>query len=105
MSQEAVTVATLQKMKQEGKKSAGVVAWDYPTTRFAEMAGADFVSIGDSVGANLWGHTNPLQVTLDAILVCCRFNFMNRQSLGHGLDPDGVDPKARAQKMSYAQPT
>jgi uncharacterized peroxidase-related enzyme len=41
----------------------------------------------------------------DAILVCCRFNFMNRLSLGHGLDPDGVDPKARAQKMSYAQPT
>lgn len=39
----------------------------------------------------------------DAILVCCRFNFMNRLSLGHGLDPDGVDPKARAQKMSYAQ--
>lgn len=39
----------------------------------------------------------------DAILVCCRFNFMNRLSLGHGLDPDGVDPKERAQKMSYAQ--
>lgn len=72
MSAEAVTVATLQKMKQEGKKSAGVVAWDYPTTRFAELAGADFVSIGDSVGANLWGHSNPLQVTLDEILVCCK---------------------------------
>jgi uncharacterized peroxidase-related enzyme len=39
----------------------------------------------------------------DAILVCCRFNFMNRLSLGHGLDPDGVDPQERAQKMSYAQ--
>jgi 3-methyl-2-oxobutanoate hydroxymethyltransferase len=72
MSQEAVTVATLQKMKTEGKKSAGVVAWDFPTTRFAELAGADFVSIGDSVGANLWGHTNPLQVTLEEILVCCK---------------------------------
>jgi 3-methyl-2-oxobutanoate hydroxymethyltransferase len=72
MSQEAVTVATLQTMKKEGRKSAGVVAWDYPTTRFAELAGADFVSIGDSVGANLWGHTNPLQVTLEEILVCCK---------------------------------
>ncbi|MBM3607431.1 MAG: peroxidase-related enzyme [Alphaproteobacteria bacterium] len=40
----------------------------------------------------------------DAILVCCRFNFMNRLSLGHGLDPDGVSPQARAAKMSYAQP-
>lgn len=40
----------------------------------------------------------------DAILVCCRFNFMNRLSLGHGLDPEGVSPQARAAKMSYAQP-
>ena len=41
----------------------------------------------------------------DAILVCCRFNFMNRLSLGHGLDPEGVDPKERAQTMSYSQST
>jgi uncharacterized peroxidase-related enzyme len=40
----------------------------------------------------------------DAILVCCRFNFMNRLSLGHGLDPEGVSPDVRAAKMSYAQP-
>lgn len=40
----------------------------------------------------------------DAIMVCCRFNFMNRMSLGHGLDPDGVDPKVRAARMEYAQP-
>ncbi len=39
----------------------------------------------------------------DAILVCCRFNFMNRLSLGHGLDPEGVSPDVRAAKMSYAQ--
>lgn len=37
----------------------------------------------------------------DAILVCCRFNFMNRLSLGHGLDPDAVSPEERAAKMSY----
>lgn len=40
----------------------------------------------------------------DAILVCCRFNFMNRLSLGHGLDPEGVAPEARAKNMSYAKP-
>ncbi len=67
-----VTIPMLQQMKRDGKKSAGVVAWDYPTTRFAERAGLDFVSVGDSVGANLWGHDNPLQVTLDEILVCCK---------------------------------
>jgi 3-methyl-2-oxobutanoate hydroxymethyltransferase len=72
MSNGPVTIPMLQQMKRDGIKSAGVVAWDYPTTRFAEMAGVDFVSIGDSVGANLWGHTNPLQVTLEEILVCCK---------------------------------
>ena len=69
---ETVTIPLLQRMKREGRKSAGVVAWDFPTTRFAERAGVDFVSVGDSVGANLWGHDNPLQVTLDEILVCCK---------------------------------
>ena len=69
---ETVTIPMLQQMKRDGKKSIGVVAWDYPTTRFAEAAGVDFVSIGDSVGANLLGHSNPLQVTLDEILVFCK---------------------------------
>jgi 3-methyl-2-oxobutanoate hydroxymethyltransferase len=59
-------------MKRDGKKSVGVVAWDYQIARIAERAGVDFVSIGDSVGVNLWGHSNPLEVTLEEILVCCK---------------------------------
>lgn len=39
----------------------------------------------------------------DIILVACRFNFMNRLSLAHGLDPDAVSPEKRAAKMSYAK--
>ncbi|HEY8580923.1 MAG TPA: 3-methyl-2-oxobutanoate hydroxymethyltransferase [Beijerinckiaceae bacterium] len=69
---DTVTIPMLQQMKRDGRKSIGVVAWDYPTTRFAERAGVDFVSVGDSVGANLWGHSNPLEVTLDEILICCK---------------------------------
>src|SRR5215470_20348028 len=68
----AVTIPMLQQMKHEGKKSVGFVAWDYQIARIAERAGADFVSVGDSVGVNLWGHANPLEVTLDEILVCCK---------------------------------
>jgi 3-methyl-2-oxobutanoate hydroxymethyltransferase len=59
-------------MKREGKKSAGVVAWDYQTAQIAERAGVDFIVIGDSVGVNLWGHANPLEVTLEEILICCK---------------------------------
>ena len=69
---EQMTIPALQQMKREGKKSVGVVAWDYQIALIAERAGVDFVSVGDSVGVNLWGHPNPLEVTLDEILVCCK---------------------------------
>src|ERR1700716_2329594 len=67
-----VTIPALQQMKREGKKSVGVVAWDYQIARIADRAGVDFVSVGDSVGVNLWGHANPLEVTLDEMLVVCK---------------------------------
>jgi len=67
-----VTIPALKKMKREGKKSVGVVAWDYQIARIADRAGVDFVSVGDSVGVNLWGHSNPLEVTMDEMLVCCK---------------------------------
>ena len=51
-----VTIPALQQMKRESRKSVGVVAWDYPMARIADRAGVDFVSVGDSVGVNLWGH-------------------------------------------------
>src|SRR5262249_19159642 len=67
-----VTIPALQQMKREGRKSIGVVAWDYQIALIAERAGVDFISVGDSVGINLWGHANPLEVTLEEILVCCK---------------------------------
>src|SRR3979490_1856780 len=67
-----VTIPALQQMKREGRKSVGVVAWDYPMARIADRAGVGFVSCGDSVGVNLWGHANPLEVTMDEMLVVCK---------------------------------
>src|ERR1700680_4595366 len=67
-----VTIPALQQMKREGRKSVGVVAWDYQLARIADRAGVDFVSVGDSVGVNLWGHANPLEVTMDEMLVLCK---------------------------------
>jgi 3-methyl-2-oxobutanoate hydroxymethyltransferase len=69
---EKVTIAALQRMKREGRKSVGVVAWDTPIARIADLAGVDFVSVGDSVGVNLWGHDDPLKVTLDEMLIVCK---------------------------------
>ena len=67
-----VTIPALQQMKRDGRKCVGVVAWDYQLARIADRAGVDFVSVGDSVGVNLWGHANPLEVTMDEMLVVCR---------------------------------
>jgi 3-methyl-2-oxobutanoate hydroxymethyltransferase len=67
-----VTIPALLQMKREGRKSVGVVAWDYQIARIADRAGVDIVSVGDSVGVNLWGHSNPLEVAMDEMLVVCR---------------------------------
>ena len=67
-----VTIAALQAMKRESKKSIGLVAWDYQIARIADRAGFDFISVGDSVGVNLWGRDDVLDVTLDEMLVCCK---------------------------------
>jgi 3-methyl-2-oxobutanoate hydroxymethyltransferase len=67
-----VSVPALQQMKRDGKKSVGVVAWDFQIARIADRAGFDFISVGDSVGVNLWGRTDVLDVTLDEMLICCK---------------------------------
>jgi 3-methyl-2-oxobutanoate hydroxymethyltransferase len=65
-------IADLQRMKREGRKIVGVVAWDYQIAQIAERAGVDIVSVGDSVGVNLWGHASPDEITLDEVLLVCR---------------------------------
>lgn len=64
-----VSVAGLQQMKREGRKIVGVVAWDFQMASIADRAGVDIVSVGDTVGINLWGHANPLEVTMDEMMV------------------------------------
>jgi 3-methyl-2-oxobutanoate hydroxymethyltransferase len=65
-------VQDLWEMKRRGTKIAAVVAWDYQMARLAERAGADIVSVGDSVGVHLWGRSNPLDVTLEEMLLVCK---------------------------------
>jgi 3-methyl-2-oxobutanoate hydroxymethyltransferase len=67
-----LTIAALQAMKREGRKIVGVVAWDTPMAELAERAGVDLISVGDSVGKNLWGHATESEVTVDELLVVCK---------------------------------
>lgn len=72
-SKEAVvTIPALQQMKHDGRKIVGVVAWDYQIAQIVDRAGVDIVSVGDTVGINLWGHPNPLEITMDEMLVVCK---------------------------------
>ena len=68
----AITIPALQQMKRDGRKIFGVVAWDYQIAQIADRAGVDIVSVGDSVGVNLWGHANPLEVTMEEMIVVCK---------------------------------
>jgi 3-methyl-2-oxobutanoate hydroxymethyltransferase len=66
---EKITPRTLQWMKDGGQKIVGVVAWDYQIARIVDRAGVDIVSVGDTVGVNLWGHANPFEITMDQMVV------------------------------------
>jgi len=45
---EKVTIGALARMKRDGKKIVGVVAWDYQIAAIADRAGVEIVSVGDS---------------------------------------------------------
>jgi 3-methyl-2-oxobutanoate hydroxymethyltransferase len=47
----AVTIPALQQMKRDGKKSVGVVAWDYQLARIADRAGVAFTALVSDVRA------------------------------------------------------
>ena len=67
-----VSIPALHQMKRARQKIVGVVAWDFQVAQIVDRAGVEIVSVGDSVGTNLWGHSNPLAVTMDEMIVVCR---------------------------------
>jgi 3-methyl-2-oxobutanoate hydroxymethyltransferase len=71
-SNDKVAIPALQRMKGEGRKIVGVVAWDFQMARIADRAGVDLVSVGDSVGMNLWGRKEPEDMTVDEMILVCR---------------------------------
>jgi 3-methyl-2-oxobutanoate hydroxymethyltransferase len=64
-------LAALRAMKRAGKKIVGVVVWDYQMAQIVDRAGVELVSVGDSVGVNLWGEKEG-DITLEEMLVVCK---------------------------------
>ena len=59
-------------MKRDGRKIVAVVAYDCQMAAIAHRAGIDMLSVGDSVGMNMWGHESELEITLDEMILACR---------------------------------
>jgi len=96
-----VTVIALRRMKRERRKIVGVVAWDFQIAQIADRAGVDFISVGDSVGVNLWGRAANAQVTVEEMLVCCKAvrSGANRALVSCDV-PAGVDPLRAAARLA-----
>jgi 3-methyl-2-oxobutanoate hydroxymethyltransferase len=69
---EKVTIPALHQMKRDGRKIVGVVAWDYQIAQLVDRAGVEIISVGDTVGINLWGQPSPLEVTMDQMVLVCQ---------------------------------
>ena len=67
-----VTLPALRQMKQNGRKIVGVVVYDYQMAQIVDRAGVDIVSVGDSVGVNVWGQASEADVTLDQMVLVCQ---------------------------------
>lgn len=67
-----MNLAALREMKRDGKKIVAVVAWDCQIAQIVDRAGVEIVSVGDSVGANLWGRDTEAEVSLEEMLVVCK---------------------------------
>lgn len=63
-----ITIPRLHQMKQAGTKIVGLVVWDYQMALIADRVGVEIISVGDTVGHNLWGQPNPLEVTMDQMV-------------------------------------
>ena len=59
-----ITAPAIKAMK--GKTPVGMItAYDYPSARVADAAGADIILVGDSLAMVVLGHPDTLQVTVD----------------------------------------
>ena len=63
-----LTAPMIVEMKRRGEPVAVVPAYDFPTARLADQAGAEILLVGDSVGTVLLGYDSTLPVSMADIL-------------------------------------
>jgi 3-methyl-2-oxobutanoate hydroxymethyltransferase len=63
-----VSVLTLQRYKEEGRKIVALTAYDYATAQMLDRAGVDLILVGDSLAMVALGHRTTHAVTVDQML-------------------------------------
>jgi 3-methyl-2-oxobutanoate hydroxymethyltransferase len=66
-----LTPSSLRQLKSDGEKIFAAICYDYQMARIADRAGADMLTVGDSVGHNFWGHPTQFEVTLEEMILVC----------------------------------
>ncbi|RXT13944.1 3-methyl-2-oxobutanoate hydroxymethyltransferase [Ammoniphilus sp. CFH 90114] len=59
------STSTFREMKKEKEPIVMVTAYDYPSAKLAEEAGAEMILVGDSLGMVVLGYDSTIPVTLD----------------------------------------
>jgi 3-methyl-2-oxobutanoate hydroxymethyltransferase len=63
----AVTTQQLTQWKQQGRAIVALTAWDYAIAQLLDLAGVDFILVGDSLAVVL-GYETTLPITLDEMI-------------------------------------
>ncbi len=67
MAAQKITVPAIRAMKQT-QRIGMITAYDYPSAKLADAAGADIILVGDSLGMVILGYPDTLSVTVDDML-------------------------------------
>ena len=67
-SQKRVTVPAVRAMKRDQQRIGMLTAYDYPSAKIVDGAGADIILVGDSLGMVVLGYPDTLSVTMDDML-------------------------------------
>ena len=63
-----ITTADIREMKKRGQKIVMMTAYDYPTARLVDEAGADMILVGDTLGMVVLGYDSTLPVTMEDMI-------------------------------------
>lgn len=63
-----ISIHRLRELKAQGRRFAMITAYDYPSARLVEQAGAPIILVGDSLGSVILGYDSTVPVTMEDII-------------------------------------